>query len=93
MLSCDTCPGGEACAGDRLTPVLLRVFELYAGGMTDTLTLADALTAQTNSITLAADGTDYMVVPLVGEFMRIKVVSTRSNADASTTTVRAVFKQ
>jgi hypothetical protein len=43
MRSCDTCPGGEACAGDKLTPVLLRVFDLYAGGMTDKFEILFAL--------------------------------------------------
>lgn len=43
MRSCDTCPGGEACAGDRLTPVLLRVFHLYAGGMTNKFEILFAL--------------------------------------------------
>lgn len=43
MRSCDTCPGGEACAGDRLTPVLLRVFDLYAGGITNKFEILFAL--------------------------------------------------
>ena len=43
MRSCDDCPGGEACSGDRLTPVLLRVFDLYAGGMNDKFEILFAL--------------------------------------------------
>lgn len=43
MRSCDSCPGGEACAGDRLTPVLLRVFDLYAGGLTNKFEILFAL--------------------------------------------------
>ena len=35
MKSCDICPGGEACAGLNLAPVLVRVFDLYAAGKTD----------------------------------------------------------
>ncbi|MDP6708212.1 MAG: hypothetical protein QF893_17855 [Alphaproteobacteria bacterium] len=43
MRSCDTCPGGDACAGNRLTPVLVRVFDLYAGGTTDKFEILFAL--------------------------------------------------
>jgi hypothetical protein len=43
MRSCDTCPGGDACAGNCLTPVLVRVFDLYAGGMTDKFEILFAL--------------------------------------------------
>lgn len=43
MRSCDSCPGGDACAGDRLTPVLLRVFELHSGGTTDKFEILFAL--------------------------------------------------
>ncbi len=35
MRVCDICPGGAACAGINLAPVLVRVFDLYAGGETD----------------------------------------------------------
>jgi len=45
MRSCDTCPGGEACAGNCLTPILLRVFDLYAGGKTDKFEILFALDA------------------------------------------------
>ena len=31
MRVCDICPGGAACAGINLAPVLVRVFDLYAG--------------------------------------------------------------
>jgi hypothetical protein len=43
MRSCDDCPGGDACAGNCLTPVLLRVFDLYAGGRTDKFEILFAL--------------------------------------------------
>jgi hypothetical protein len=32
MRSCNNCPGGTACSGNNLAPVLKHVFELYAGG-------------------------------------------------------------
>lgn len=35
MRTCDTCPGATDCAGVNLHPVLLRVHELYAQGVTD----------------------------------------------------------
>lgn len=43
MRSCDTCPGGDACAGNCLTPVLVRVFDLYAGGTTGKFEILFAL--------------------------------------------------
>ena len=43
MRSCDTCPGGDACAGDCLAPILVRVFDLYAGGKTDKFEILFAL--------------------------------------------------
>lgn len=43
MRACDNCPGGEACAGTCLTPVLMRVFDLYAGGKTDKFEILFAL--------------------------------------------------
>ncbi len=43
MRSCDTCPGGDACAGKCLTPILVRVFDLYAGGKTDKFEILFAL--------------------------------------------------
>ena len=35
MRACDICPGGASCAGVNLAPLLVRVFDLYAGGKTD----------------------------------------------------------
>ncbi len=43
MRSCDNCPGGDACDGNSLMPVLLRVFDLYAGGRTDKFEILFAL--------------------------------------------------
>ena len=43
MKSCDICPGGEACAGLNLAPVLVRVFDLYAAGKTDKFEILFAL--------------------------------------------------
>jgi hypothetical protein len=43
MRSCDTCPGGDACVGNCLTPVLVRVFDHYAGGKTDKFEILFAL--------------------------------------------------
>jgi len=43
MRACDNCPGGDACAGNCLTPVLVRVFDLYAGGTTDKFAILFAL--------------------------------------------------
>lgn len=43
MRSCETCPGGTACAGNCLMPVLLRVFDLYAGGTTNKFEILFAL--------------------------------------------------
>ncbi len=43
MRSCDKCPGGEACAGTNLAPVLVRVFDLHAGGKTDKFEILFAL--------------------------------------------------
>ena len=35
MRACDICPGGASCAGVNLASLLVRVFDLYAGGKTD----------------------------------------------------------
>lgn len=43
MRSCEDCPGGDACSGERLTPVLVRVFDLYAAGMTNKFEILFAL--------------------------------------------------
>ena len=43
MRSCDICPGGEACAGINLAPILVRVFDLYAAGKTDKFDILFAL--------------------------------------------------
>ena len=43
MKSCDICPGGAACAGNNLAPILVRVFDLYAGGMRDKFEILFAL--------------------------------------------------
>jgi len=43
MRACDNCPGGDSCAGNCLTPVLVRVFDLYAGGTTDKFEILFAL--------------------------------------------------
>lgn len=43
MRSCDDCPGGDSCAGNCLLPVLLRVFDLYAGGRIDKFEILFAL--------------------------------------------------
>jgi len=41
--SCDDCPSAKGCAGNNLYPVLMRVYDLYAGGMTDKFDILDAL--------------------------------------------------
>lgn len=43
MRSCDDCPNSTDCAGVNLHPVLVRVFDLYAGGMTDKFAILEAL--------------------------------------------------
>ncbi len=43
MRSCDHRPGGDACAGNCLTPILVRGFDLYAGGTTDKFEILFAL--------------------------------------------------
>jgi len=43
MRTCDICPGGAACAGVNLAPVLMRVLNLYAGGKTDKFEIFFAL--------------------------------------------------
>ena len=43
MRACDTCPGSDSCAGNCLTPILVRVFDLYAGGTTDKFEILFAL--------------------------------------------------
>jgi len=43
MRTCDICPGGAACAGVNLAPVLMRVLNLYAGGKTDKFEILFAL--------------------------------------------------
>jgi hypothetical protein len=43
MRSCDICPGGEACAGINLAPILVRVYDLYAAGKTDKFEILFAL--------------------------------------------------
>jgi hypothetical protein len=43
LRSCDKCPGGAACAGTNLAPVLLRVVDLYAGGKRDKFEILFAL--------------------------------------------------
>lgn len=35
MRSCEDCPGGAACAGNGLHPVLIRVYDLYQAGLRD----------------------------------------------------------
>lgn len=35
MQSCDDCPGSVKCTSVHLHPILVRVFDLYAGGMRD----------------------------------------------------------
>lgn len=35
MQSCDDCPGSVKCTSVHLHPILVRVFDLYAGGMHD----------------------------------------------------------
>lgn len=41
--SCPDCPNSTDCAGVNLHPVLVRVFDLYAGGTTDKFAILDAL--------------------------------------------------
>ena len=43
MKSCDDCPGSTQCSGHNLHPVLVRVFDLYDGGMTDKFDILFAL--------------------------------------------------
>ena len=35
MRTCDTCPGGKNCAAFNLRPILSRVLDLHASGITD----------------------------------------------------------
>ncbi len=41
--SCDDCPSAQGCAGNNLYPVLMQVYDLYAGGMTNKFDILDAL--------------------------------------------------
>lgn len=43
MRSCDDCQNNITCAGINLHPVLLHVYNLYAGGMTDKFDILFAL--------------------------------------------------
>ena len=43
MRSCDDCPSARGCAGNNLYPVLMQVYDLYAGGMTNKFDILDAL--------------------------------------------------
>ncbi len=43
MRPCDICPGGAACAGLNLAPILVRVFDLHAAGKTDKFEILFAL--------------------------------------------------
>lgn len=43
MQSCDDCPGSVKCAGINLHPILVQVYDLYAGGMTDKFEILFAL--------------------------------------------------
>jgi len=50
MRSCDTCPGSTDCAAVNLHPVLLRVHELYVGGMTDKFEILFSLGEESESL-------------------------------------------
>ena len=41
--SCDDCPSAQGCAGNNLYPILMQVYDLYAGGMTNKFDILDAL--------------------------------------------------
>ena len=43
MRSCDDCTNNAGCAGISLHPILVRVFDLYAGGVTDKFDILFAL--------------------------------------------------
>lgn len=43
MRSCDDCPNVQGCAGNNLYPVLMRVYDLYARGVTNKFDILDAL--------------------------------------------------
>ncbi len=43
MRSCDDCPSAKGCAGNNLYPILMQVYDLYAGGMTNKFDILDAL--------------------------------------------------
>ena len=43
MRSCDDCPGAKGCAGNNLYPILMQVYDLYGGGMTNKFDILDAL--------------------------------------------------
>lgn len=43
MKSCDDCPSSTNCSGQNLYPVLVRVYALYAAGMTDKFDILFAL--------------------------------------------------
>ena len=50
MESCDTCPGGEACHGHNLRPVLRRVFALHSAGVTNKFELLDRLSEEDEAL-------------------------------------------
>ena len=43
MRSCDDCPSAKGCAGNNLYPILMQVYDLYGGGMTNKFDILDAL--------------------------------------------------
>ncbi|MCB2102591.1 MAG: hypothetical protein KDE22_17065 [Rhodobacterales bacterium] len=43
MRSCESCPGGVLCTAENLYPMLRRVYDLHAGGLTDKFDILDAL--------------------------------------------------
>ena len=50
MRPCDTCPGGPACAGINLAPVLAEVHALYISGVTDKFEILFALEPESEDL-------------------------------------------
>ena len=56
MQSCDDCPGSVKCTSVHLHPILVRVFDLYAGGMHDKFDLLFSLDDEDEEALELCDG-------------------------------------
>ena len=63
-----------------------------SGTVTLTATGTSALTTQAHQIVLSADGTDYLRVPLAGEYMRVKLEASSIATNTVTAPVQATLR-